>query len=181
VLLDDWSRDGRFLAYHVPSPRGDMDVWVLPLFGDRKPIPLLTTESDERHPAFSPDVRWLAYVSTESGRYEVYVQSFPASGGKWQVSTAGGYRPSWRHDGKELFYVAPDGKLMAVAVETGKVFENGTPETLFETRLDLAALIPVRQYAVTADGQRFLMIVPPADEASLPFTVVLDWRAQPKR
>ncbi len=180
-FLQDWSLDGSFLVYNVPTPRADLDAWVLPLSGEGEPIPFLTTETEERQPAFSPDVRWMAYVSNESGSHEIYVQAFPVSGGKWQVSTAGGYRPAWRRDGKELFYLAPDGNLMSVLVKTGDVFEKGMPEALFETRLDISAAFGSRQYTVTGDGQRFLMVVPPPGTASLPFTVVLDWTAELKK
>jgi Tol biopolymer transport system component len=177
-FLHDWSRDGRYLAYHVPTPRGDADIWVLPLGDGQKPIPLLTSGAEERQPVFSPDVRWVAYVSNESARHEVYVQAWPPTGSKWQVSTAGGFRPSWRADGKELFYIAADGKLMAVPVQIGELFQARMPEPLFETRLDAAADFSSRPYTVTADGQRFLMIVSTAGSDSLPFTVVLDWTAQ---
>ena len=92
------------------------DLWVLPLFGDRKPFPFVATSVNKGNGQFSPDGRWVAYQSNESGRYEVYVQPFPGPGGKWQVSTDGGIAPRWRRDSKELFYIAPNGKLMAVPI-----------------------------------------------------------------
>ena len=120
IVPEDWSLDGRFLVYMITTG-GGRDVWFLPLAGDassgaprgsgqtgqaRKPVPFLTTPFFERHAQLSPDGKWMAYVSNESGIYDVYVQSFPAGGGKWQVSTGGGVEPRWRHDGKELFYLA---------------------------------------------------------------------------
>ena len=121
----------------------------------------------------------MAYISDESKNYQVYVQSFPAGGGKWQVSTSGGVQPRWRHDGKELFYVSPDGKMMSVTVKAGATFEAGTPESLFQTRI--FGLGPnqyfSQQYDVTPDGQRFLLNVDVADANVTPLTVVLDWTA----
>ena len=121
----------------------------------------------------------MAYTSNESGAYEVYVQSFPAGGGKWQISTGGGVQPRWRHDGRELFYLAPDNKLMSVAVRAGATFEAGTPETLFQTRT--YGLPPAtnysQQYDVTPDGQRFLLNVDVSEVNAVPITVVLDWTA----
>jgi hypothetical protein len=126
----------------------------------------------------SPDGRWIAYESDESGRYEVYVQSFPASGGKWQISTAGGAEPRWRGDSKELFYVAR-GKLMAVEVKTGaSTFEAGIPRTLFAP--PLASDQRRNRYVVTADGKRFLVRTP-VGETSMPITVVMNWTAAVKR
>jgi hypothetical protein len=107
------------------------------------------------------------------------VQSFPAGGGKWQVSTSGGVQPRWSHNGKELFYLAPDGKMMAVPVKAGATFEAGTPETLFQTRTYGLALSATysQQYDVTPDGQRFLLNVDVSDVNAAPLTVVLDWTA----
>ncbi|MGH9256478.1 MAG: protein kinase domain-containing protein, partial [Vicinamibacterales bacterium] len=109
----DWSLDGRFLLYSSQGTGAESDLWVLPLTADRKPISVVQSRFDEIEGQFSPDGRWIAYASNESGRYEVYVQTFPESGGKWQVSAAGGAHPRWRRDGQELYYVAPDNRLMA--------------------------------------------------------------------
>ena len=103
------------------------DVWALPTFGDRKPIPVVVSPFLELDPKFSPDGRFLAYQSNESGRFEIYVQTFPGAGGKWQVSTSGGVDASWRADGKELFYRAADQKLMAVDIQAGSSFQAGIP------------------------------------------------------
>jgi eukaryotic-like serine/threonine-protein kinase len=172
----DWSRDGRFIAYTSISPKGDSDLWVLPLFGEAEPIPFLQTESTEFRGQFSPDGRWMAYTSDESGRSEVHVQPFPVPGRKVQVSMAGGSAPQWRRDGKELFYLAPDGKLMAVAVKTGTVFETGISKALFETGLPG---YPWAEYAVSNDGRSFLMSL--GETTPVPFTVVINWRAELKR
>lgn len=158
---------------------------ILPLFGDKKPISYLTTNFNITQPQVSNDGRWAAYTSNESGRYEIYLQSFPEPHGKLQVSTAGGLFPRLRRDGKELFYMAPDEKLMAVSIEskgTSLQFSNPTP--LFETRLPngFAAVTGFRQqYDVTADGQRFLMNTTPRQAAEVPITVVLNWTAGLKK
>lgn len=180
----DWSPDGRFILFGVLSPKTNVDLWVLPLFGDQKPMPFIQTEFTENQGRFSPDGRWVAYTSNESGPYQVYVQSFPTSGGKWQVSTGGGAQPQWRHDGKELFYLAPDRKIMAVEVNgAGPTFIPSIPKPLFEARF--STLFPgppgASYYAVTDNGQRFLVNTLAADSALTPFTIVLNWTAGLKR
>lgn len=174
----DWSRDGRFIAYTRIDPKTRADLWILPTGGDRKPFLFLGTEFNEGQPQFSPDGKWIAYFSEESGQLEVYVQSFPHAGGKWQISTSGGRKPRWRKDGNELFYIASDWKLMAVTVKTSPTFEAGTPQALFET--------PVRRvlslgspYDVAPDG-RFLFLL--AQElSSSPIIGVLNWRESAKK
>ena len=175
----DWSSDGRFILFEINDPNNQSDLWVLPLFGDKQPFPFLATEFSEYQGRFSPDGRWVAYVSNESGKQEVYVQSFPASGGKWQISTDGGAQPVWRHDGRELFYINPDRKLMSVEIKTGATFEAGVPKMLFETRVD--AYASNNRYAVSPDGQRFLINVPVEAQSSSAITVVLNWTADLKR
>ncbi|MGH9366336.1 MAG: protein kinase domain-containing protein, partial [Thermoanaerobaculia bacterium] len=173
----DWSRDGRFILYHSPGPKTGWDLLALPTFGDRKPIRILESSFNEAQGQFSPDGRWLAYISDESGTSEVYVQAFPTTGRKWQVSSNGGSQPRWRRDGKELFYVAPDRRLMAVSVHGASTFEAGAPEALLDTRTpSLAAPFPIH-YAVSGDGKRFL-INASAEAAFLPITVVLNWTAE---
>jgi Tol biopolymer transport system component len=145
-----------------------------------KPDPeaVLDTSADEIQGQFSPDVHWIAYTSNESGSAEVYVRRFPAAGGKWQISTRGGAQPRWRRDGKELFYLAPDGKLMAVAVKAGPGgFDTSPPRELFNTGIVASFLDRRNQYVVTRDGQRFLVNISAEDEGSAPITVVMNWDA----
>jgi eukaryotic-like serine/threonine-protein kinase len=177
----DWSRDGRFIIYGVIDPKTSWDLWVLPLDGDRTPIPFLQTDSDERQAQFSPNGKWVAYTSTESGRTEVYVRPFPVAAGKWQVSTGGGEQPRWRRDGTELFYLSADHKLMALEVNTeGPTFEHHAPSALFVTRVG-GIDTPGDYYAVTGDGQLFLLNNLVEEAAHTPITVVLNWNANLKR
>jgi dipeptidyl aminopeptidase/acylaminoacyl peptidase len=183
----DWSADGRFLAYITFSLRTQADLWVLPLAGERKPFGILRTDSNENDAHFSPDGRWLAYISNESGPHQMYVRPFSATapttpGGQWQISTGGGTRPRWRRDGKELFYIANDNRLMAVAVKTDARFEAGPPRPLFETHI-FRGFVPNfnTPYAVTADGQRFLVLTAVEEPKSTPVTVVLNWTAGIKK
>ena len=176
-----FSPDGRFLIYDVHNP-SRQDLWILPTSGDRKPIPFLTTPADETFGQFSPDGKWIAYDSDESGRREVYVQGFapdrvPATAvGKWLISAAGGNKPRWRHDGKELFYLALDGKMTAVPVKSGATFEPGVPVPLFEAHT--SGFTP---YDVSPDG-RFLINTPvDSDASSTPITVVLNWQVGSKK
>jgi Tol biopolymer transport system component len=178
-----WSPDGRFLLYAVQDPKTQSDLWVLPMFGERKPFPFVQTSFDEVQGQFSPDGRWVAYASNEAGHYEVYVRPFPAPGGKWQVSTAGGVTPRWRHDGKELFYVALDNRMMAVPIQIAAdgAPSSGAPVALFQTRLTtgnvgIGGFTSRAQYAVSADG-RFLLNVSADDAAASPITIVQNWTA----
>jgi Tol biopolymer transport system component len=162
LLADDegkwpvsWSADGRFILYVTNSPGTGNDIWVLPLAGDRKPYPFMKTVAQENWAAFSPNGRWVAYSSTESGRAEVYVTPFPKSDAKWLVSRAGGFQARWRRDGKELFFMAPDNRLLAAAVNgDGGDFEVSGMKTLFEVRFPYA---PYHAFDAAADGQRFLV------------------------
>ena len=172
----DWTRDGRYIAYSSQGKETGWDIWVLPTFGDRKPVPFLRTPFAELRPVFSPDGRFLAYQSNESGRAEVYVQSFPGPGGKWQISTSGGSDPQWRADGKDLYYRAPDQKLMAVDVQTRGDLVAGVPQPLFQGRFDMG--IARNRFLPTADGRRFLTVAPLGREAMTPTTVVLNWYAE---
>lgn len=185
MLLEDdldksplsWSPDGRFILYGTRGTTSSF--FALPLFGDRKPVPFLQTQFNEDYGQFSPDGRWVAYFSDESGKSEVYVAPFPGPGGKWQISTAGGSFPRWRRDGTEIFYRAPDNKLMAAAVNgRGGSFEVGAVRPLFETLMQLGGRYP---YDVSPDGQRFLINTAPEQAGSAPITVVLDWTAGLKK
>lgn len=176
-----WTPDGRFVLFAVTAPKTGVDLWVLPLFGDRKPFPFLQTRFNEVG-SFSPDGRWIAYSSNESGRYEVYVAPFPGPGGKWQVSTAGGDWPRWRRDGKEIFYLAPapDNKLMVAAVNgVGSAFEIGAVRPLIDTRAPVRNAL--RVYDISPDGQRFLVNTLAEEGASDPITLVVNWPALLKK
>src|SRR5262249_41250316 len=128
-----WSSDGRFVLYYTSGdPKTKADLWVLPMFGERKPFPFLQTEAYESMGRFSPDGRWIAYISDESQQLEVHLRPFPGPGGKQQVSIAGGREPRWRGDGKELFYLAADNKLMAAELKVkGSTLEIGAVRPLF--------------------------------------------------
>jgi serine/threonine protein kinase len=181
-------RDGRFLLYRYAGPKTS-ELWALPLVGDRKPIPLVQSEFSNNQGQLSPDGRWLAYTSNEAGRFEIYVVPFaPGSTkgvtGKWQVSTAGGSQPRWRGDGRELFYLAPDRKLMAVEVKaTAQSFERGTPQALYESRNDIQAGGATNWgYIPTTDGRRFLTITASGERNDqAPLTVVVNWLAGVKK
>jgi eukaryotic-like serine/threonine-protein kinase len=180
-FCSDWSPDGRFVTFHVPVPRTRWDIWLLPTFGDRRPLPYLHTEFDEMQGRLSPNGRWMAYTSNVSGALEVYVETIPASNGKWQISTAGGMDPHWRRDGKELFYIAADQMLMAVPVKTERTFEAGIPVPLFPTRVSAGVVPYPATYDVSADGQRFLMNAIVEDAPVSPIAVVVNWTADLKR
>ncbi len=155
LFPDDWSRDGRSILY-VVAGRTAFDIWAVHVT-ERKAEPILETRANEVQPRLSPDGRWLAYTSDESGTWEVYVQGFKERRGKWLVSSAGGSQPLWRGDGKELFYAGLDGRLFAVTVSGDQTFEAGQPRPLFQTTLP-PMLAPFRTgYAVSPDGQRFLL------------------------
>ena len=170
----------QFLIYEERDPKQKADLWGLPLFGERKAFPLLQTDFNETSAAdLSPDGRWIAYASDESGRFEVYVSTFPSLEHKVKVSTDGGNLPLWSHDGKEPFYIAPVRKLMSVGVKAGISFEPGLPKELFETSISGGP--GGRRYDVANDGKRFLIVtVIEADKPS-PINVVLNWTAGLKK
>jgi eukaryotic-like serine/threonine-protein kinase len=172
----DWSRDGRFIIYRQDDPKTKSDLWVLPAPGSGEAKPVVQTEANEITGTLSPDGRWLAYASDGTGRYEVYVQSFPEGGGKRQVSTGGGSSPRWRRDGRELFFYAGDGKLMASPVRSGQSFDVGAAVSLFEFRSGTVQ-VSFAPYVVTADGQRFLVNTVVETEPNAPLTVVVNWAA----
>jgi len=163
----DWSMDGRFILFGTQTANAARDLWVLPIFGEKKPIPVAQTPFEEREARFSPDGQWIAYQSNESGRNEVYIVPFPGFAGKVQVSTGGGILPQWRGDGRELFYAAA-GRLMAIPVNTsrGKV-ELGTADELF-------SFPPGSQYEAAPDGQRFLINTLTKEPS--PITILLNWK-----
>ena len=171
----DWSADGRFILYEEIDPTTKRDLWALPLTGDRKPMRLLSTPADEFAAAFSPDGRWVAYASNESGLYQVYVQGFPEPRGKWQISTGAATAtfPRWSRDGKELFYDS-SGELIAVdvtATALGGEFKAGTPRDLFAGLRGLGG----HNFDVSPDGRRFIVISEGLETSSAPIVVVLNW------
>jgi eukaryotic-like serine/threonine-protein kinase len=176
----DWSRDGRYILYRELKTAENYDLMALPLTGDRQPKLLVGTPFNESAGRFSPDGSWLAYVSNETGRQEVYVQKFEPEGtpqpeGRWQISNAGGGDMKWSLDGRELYYEAPGGKLMAVAVQAGPSgFRYEAPRELFTADYDQRRH---HSFDVTHDGQRFLLIQRPPQRDSLQLTIVSDWRA----
>ncbi|MGA9885157.1 MAG: protein kinase [Candidatus Acidiferrales bacterium] len=186
----DVSRDGRFLLYYTGDPKAKNALWVLPLQGGRKSFLFLRTEFNEIDGHFSPDGRWVAYVSDESGSgaYEVYVRPFSpdssaadvsGGGAKWQVSYGGGGEPRWSADGKELYYLTPEGKLMEVDVTTSPTFQAGTPKLIFQAPNQPDYF----SGDYTVDGKRFLFIAPArqGSQYQAPFDVVLNWQAMLKQ
>jgi serine/threonine protein kinase len=179
VALEDWSPDGRFLVYSAQGPSSLADLWLLPLAGDRRPVPFAQTSFNKEQARVSPDSHWIAYTSYESGHDEVFVESFPSPGNKRQVSTNGGVQPRWRRDGAELYYVALDQRLMAVPVGPGAIFQPGSPQALFRMRVlpqgSQSIGLPT-MYDVSPDGRRFLCRIP-SDESGSPISVILNWTA----
>ncbi len=176
----DWSRDGQFLVFQQEDAKGKWALWALPMAGERKPFPILQSEFNETLGALSPDAQWLAYTSDETGSEQVYVQPFPGrpaggegskiSGGKWRMSTDGRRQPHWRADGKELFFLAADRKIMSTTVSIGQTFNASMPVALFSSSDDIG------DYDVTPDGRRFLVSIPLWElRGSDPVAVVSNW------
>jgi eukaryotic-like serine/threonine-protein kinase len=180
----DWSADGRFILYQENNPQTSLDLWVLSLEGERSHWPWLKTPFIEPLGKFSPDGKWIAYQSNESGYMEIYLQAFtpgaPASGGRWQLSTNGGAIPQWRRDGRELYYISADNKLMAVEVTLGAEVKYGTPKELFALS-DRRVETVLGGYARTRDGQQFLFATSAEETILTPLTVVLNWMAEVKK
>jgi eukaryotic-like serine/threonine-protein kinase len=183
-----WSRDGRFLLYGTPDPKTKKrELWVLPVEGDKKPFPFLQTEFNNDQGQFSPDGRWVAYTSDESGRSEIYVRTFSPdstaaaseTGGKWLISTGGGVEPRWRGDGKALYYLAPDRNVMAIEIATDPVFLAGAPKALFQSPPSTVST-RLRSWELAPDGKRFLFAVP-TEQGQTPFTVALNWQSGLKK
>jgi eukaryotic-like serine/threonine-protein kinase len=177
-IATDWSRDGHYVVYMANELGTNWNIWVMSLTGDQTSQPVLRTQFNEMDGRISPDGHWLAYVSDESGKWEVYVQRFLSPGAKWQISSNGGKDPQWSQDGKELFYVAADQKLMVVAVHAGLSLDPSTPKALFQFRG--ASDFLGGSYDVAVNGQRFLVTALVGEEASPPLTVVINWTAMLK-
>jgi hypothetical protein len=172
----DWSRDGRFILYDEETVPGDLrSLWTLPVApGDAKPRPYLRTTFNEDMGQFSPDTRWVAFQSDESGRYEVYIATFPEPRGKVRISTGGGVMPEWGAGGRELFYISPDSMLMSVSLKPGTgSLEPSAPHALFPL---LVIDTDVSPYDAARDGQRFL-VLETAEHAAQPLTVIVNWPA----
>jgi eukaryotic-like serine/threonine-protein kinase len=185
---ESWSRDGRFLLYELFDPTTKWDLWVSPLQADDKPVPFLVTEFREGNARFSPDSHWVAYVSDESGHYEVYVRSFAINtagtafqaGGKWQISNGFGVEPCWRGDGRELYYRGLSGQLMAVEIAASPEFKPGKPQPLGFAAGNASGNL----WDCTADGRRFLVAAPktaPKNNGPESYTVILNWQAALKK
>ena len=172
VFPDDWSRDGRWLVYVVVT-EGAFDVWALDV-EQQKARAVLESSANEMQPRLSPDGRWLAYASDETGTWEVYARGFGETPGKWQISRGGGSQPVWRGDGRELFYVDPRGVLNAVGIGGDRTLQASSPQPLFQTTLP-NALAPFRTaYAVSRDGQRFLLNALRPNPQNSSITIVLN-------
>ena len=170
-FLDDFSPNGDYFLYHI---NGKPEIWAFPLEGDREPILAASSLSGQLDQSqFSPDGCWIAYNTDESGRNEVEVVPFPRTGEEWPISKGGGMQPTWRGDGRELYFLSPDGWLMAVAIRASESFEYGEPKRLFKTQVSPNS--GMEQYAPDPKGEKFLFVKPTADSAAAPFTVILNW------
>ncbi len=168
------SADGRYLAF-ITLLSSNFDLWVLPLSGSQEPIEVAASEFNESAGQFSPDGRWLAYQSDESGRFEIYVVPFPALNRKWRVSLGGGFQPRWRGDGRELFFLTPEAKVLGAEVDgSGGEFAVGEVQELFSAPRLPAGIF---DYDVTPDGERFLMNSV-SESAFEPITLVVNWTAE---
>jgi len=169
----DWA--GQSIVYHSNNAQTRFDLWAVSMQHPDQPRPLLRSEYDEVQGQISPDGRWLAYTSNVAGRFDVYVEPLLDKGQRWQVSVGGGSDPRWRGDGKELFYIAPDGTLMAVDAGASPNLDPGPPRALFPLH-DLSVQPPyLSAYNVDRDGQRFLVRVPVGSLQALPLTLLVHW------
>jgi Tol biopolymer transport system component len=178
--LYSWSPDKKFLACWINDPKTKADIWMLPLSGG-EPFPFLRTEFDELQPEFSPDGHWIAYSSNEPGRSEIYVRRFdarPATGAATRISVDGGSHPKWRRDGREVFFLAPDGKLMSSEIRWLPDIRPSPPVALFQTRIYVLNFLV--GYAVAQNGQRFLINAPSEDAESGSVTVIANWNPASK-
>jgi Tol biopolymer transport system component len=175
------SPDQRYLAYRrAGDPSTTAAIWALPLFGDRKPFPVVQTEFNQGGAVVSPDGKWLAYDSDATGRFEAYITAFPGAGAKWQVSTGGGLSPKWRRDGKEVFFLDVSDNVLAVDVNTlGNTVRLGTPHVLFHSAE--GQTMQGGAYDVTADGKKFIVNDADVKEDSQPLTLVQNWTAELKK
>jgi Tol biopolymer transport system component len=179
-LPSDWSSDGRFIICGTVDPKTRWDLWVLSV-SDHKWEAFLQTPANEVRGVFSPNGRWVAYESDESGKKEIYVQSFPASGAKWQISVSGGTQPRWGRDGKELFYLSGERRITSVEANTeAATFTHGTPKTRLDTPILRGEDHPGTQYVVSADG-RLLVNTVPEEGPNSPINLIVNWTAVLKK
>ncbi|HEY3176763.1 MAG TPA: hypothetical protein VGK94_13490 [Candidatus Polarisedimenticolia bacterium] len=172
----DWSPDGRFVLFRAADVESKLELRAMPVSGDGKPTPFVKAGFSVSDGQFSPDGSFVACSSNESGKWEIYVAPFPGPGGNWKVSSEGGSEPRWRRDGKELFYLAPDGVLMAVTVRQTPTFDADVPKPLFPIRRrEPVATLDLFSYDVSADGQRFLVNTDVGETTTAPLTVVFNW------
>ena len=179
IELNDYSPDGRWILYQQYDVKTRWDLWALPLEGTRTPVPFRRTPFDEHGATFSRDGKWIAYQSDESGRNEVFVESFsdgqPGNRGRWQISSGGGTDPQWARDGKEIYYLSANRMLMAVRVKAPGSFD-AAPRSLFRLLASSAGNLNLGRYSPTTAGD-FVAVVDKRDESSPPPTVVLNWQA----
>ena len=172
----DWSPDGKILLYQLQNAKG-WDIWALPMAGERKPYPLLNEKWNEQKARFSPDGHWMSYLADQNGRYEVWVQKFPPTAEKWQVSLDGALYAFWRRDGKEIVFNTVEGKIMVVDVKLGASFEAGVPRELFA----LPSPVVGDKFASASDNQKFLIPLLPQNGDRPSLTAVLNWTADIKK
>ncbi len=174
MIPTDWQPDGRHIIFSAPTRETGFDLWLAPIGDASTPSRFIASPGEQMHGNFSPDGRLVAYTSNESGRFEVYIETVPRSDRKWPVSANGGYEPRWRGDGRELYYLSEDRKLMSVAVGAGPSF--GSPTVLFQTRVPADITNNRTHYVPSRDGRRFL--VNTALDAPAPsITVIVNWTA----
>jgi eukaryotic-like serine/threonine-protein kinase len=173
----DWSADGKYILFQSSDPKTKNDLWVVPMTGDRKPFVFLQTEYSEMNARFSPDMKWIAYQSDESGPNQIYVRPFPGPGAKWQVSTSGGTRPSWNRNGKEIFYLNA-GKIMSAEVNgSGSTFETGKVKLHF----DPLSIGGTNVRDISGDGQSILIEIPRSRQSTTPLSIIVNWDAELKK
>jgi Tol biopolymer transport system component len=178
----DWSPDGRLVLYRQTDPKTGPDIWALPLGGSSRPFAVVNTDAEDTSGKFSPDGKWIAYESNRSGRPEVFVRAFPGPGAEAQVSVQGGAQVRWAPHGRELFFIALDGRLMSAAIKVssdGQTVEAGACVPLFATKIGAALqLVSQPQYMVSPDGKRFLMNSLTGDTQTSPIAVLLNWKSK---